>query len=115
MSGDWLTRLTERQRIGVMLLEPLLQSELLDRYPPEVHQVTECRWAAEAIAAAWPYATSTSVGEQLQRTAEGDKTRWDFVGGKWLIQSARMVPEWCDVLILEAGQGKEISREAKGH
>jgi hypothetical protein len=51
----------------------------------------------------------------LQRTAEGDKTRWDFVGGKWLIQSARMVPDWCDVLILEAGQGKEISREAKGH
>lgn len=115
MSGDWLTRLTERQRIGVMLLEPLLQSELLDRYPPEVYQVVECRLAAEAIAAAWPYATPTLVGEQLQRTAEGDKTRWDFVGGKWLIQSARMVPEWCDVLILEAGQGKEISREAKGH
>jgi hypothetical protein len=115
MSGDWLTRLTERQRIGVMLLEPLLQSELLDRYPPEVHQVTECRWAAEAIAAAWPYATPTLVGEQLQRTVEGDKTRGDFVGGKWLIQSARMVPEWCDVLILAAGQGKDVSRETSRH
>ena len=111
----WLTRLTERQRIGVMLLEPLLQSELLDRYPPESYQITECRWAAEAIAAAWPGAAPKTIGEQLKRTPEGNRTRWDFVGGKWLIQTARQVPEWCDVLMMEAGRIKEVSNESGRH
>jgi hypothetical protein len=106
----WLTRLTERQRIGVMLLEPMLQTELLDKYPPEAYQITECRWAAEAIDAAWPGASVAAVAEELRRAKEGNKTRWDFIGGKWLLQSARQVPEWCEVLILEAGRPHETSK-----
>lgn len=101
---QWISRLTERQRIGVMLLEPMLQSELLDRYAPESYQQVECRWTAEAIAEIWPEAGPIAVARRLMRTPEGDKTRWDFIGAEWLLQTAKRVPDWCNQHMLETAR-----------
>lgn len=104
MTMQWISRLTERQRIGVMLIEPTLQSTILDRYPPESYQVDECRWAAQAIADIWPLASPVAVARRLMKTPEGELTRWDFIGAEWLLQTAKRVPDWCNQHMLEAAR-----------
>ena len=104
MTMQWISRLTERQRIGVMLMEPTLQSRILDRYPPESYTIDECRWAAQAIADIWPLASPVAVARRLMKTREGELTRWDFVGAEWLLQTAKRVPDWCNQYMLEAAR-----------
>lgn len=95
MKREVYERLTERQRIGVMLLCGRASTAVLRACPPTTFLTVECRWVAEAIALARMDGGILDLPEVtriLSATPEGNAMRWSFIGAEWMAQTMRDVP-----------------------
>lgn len=95
MKRETYERLTERQRIGVLLLCGRAATAILRTCPPSTFLIVECRWTADAIALArmdGGLLDLPEVTRVLSTTPEGNATRWSFIGAEWMAQTMRDVP-----------------------
>lgn len=96
MKRETYERLTERQRVGVLLLCGRAATAILRACPVSSFTVTECRWVAEAVSMARMDGGILDVPEVtriLSTTPEGNATRWSFIGAEWMAQTMRDVPQ----------------------